>query len=463
MTARIHEHQAGRLPASVRAVRRGRGSDRSGRRADRGRRPDRRRRPGRARLRDPPRPAARGVAGDSGAARRRPGRGRREGQEPGLAPALRRRRQSARAPSPLQGPADDGRRSELRAGARRGRLPADEGRRPCGSRRRRRCATTATGSSRSRSSPASSPSRRSPAARRSCRRRTRRSCSSPTAACTASAPATRAAAATGSRSAHFEPGSDIVAKLTVLAEGTQGHLTGAALARFGLEGEQPQIWALGVKEVWKVPKPLEHIVHTMGWPLRKRAKYGEFGGSFIYPMGDGHGLARLRRRARVQRRRVLGPRRAAGVQDAPARPQDPPRRRADRLGREDDHRGRLPRAAEAVPRAGPAARGRERGTRQRADAEGDPLRDRVRDHGGGGGVPVAPARRVAEPRRRARVVRRGAARQLRGEGSARGPEHAPGLRQGVLHGRRARERDDRDEGQPAAEGATRSRRTPSAR
>ncbi len=83
----------------------------------------------------------------------------------------------------------------------------------------------------------------------------------------------------------FEPGSDIVAKLTVLAEGTQGHLTGAAVARFGLEGAQPQIWALGVKEVWKVPKPLEHIVHTMGWPLRKSAKYGEFGGSFIYPMG----------------------------------------------------------------------------------------------------------------------------------------------------------------------------------
>ena len=83
----------------------------------------------------------------------------------------------------------------------------------------------------------------------------------------------------------FEPGSDIVARLTVLAEGTQGHLTGAALARFGLQGAQPQIWALGVKEVWKVAKPLGHIVHTLGWPLRKRSKYGEFGGSFIYPMG----------------------------------------------------------------------------------------------------------------------------------------------------------------------------------
>jgi electron-transferring-flavoprotein dehydrogenase len=84
----------------------------------------------------------------------------------------------------------------------------------------------------------------------------------------------------------FEPGSDLVARLTVLAEGTQGHLTGAAISRFGLEGEQPQIWALGVKEVWRVPRPLGHIVHTMGWPLRKSAKYGEFGGSFIYPMGD---------------------------------------------------------------------------------------------------------------------------------------------------------------------------------
>ena len=84
----------------------------------------------------------------------------------------------------------------------------------------------------------------------------------------------------------YEPGSDIAAKVTVLAEGTQGHLTGAAIDRFGLEGKQPQIWALGVKEVWKVPRPLRHIVHTMGWPLRKRAKYGEFGGSFIYPMGD---------------------------------------------------------------------------------------------------------------------------------------------------------------------------------
>jgi electron-transferring-flavoprotein dehydrogenase len=85
---------------------------------------------------------------------------------------------------------------------------------------------------------------------------------------------------------NFEPGSDLVAKVTVLAEGTQGHLTGVALDRFGLTGENPQVWALGVKEVWKVKRPLDRVIHTLGWPLRPGAKFREFGGSFIYPMGE---------------------------------------------------------------------------------------------------------------------------------------------------------------------------------
>jgi len=85
---------------------------------------------------------------------------------------------------------------------------------------------------------------------------------------------------------NLEPGSDLVAKVTVLAEGTQGHLTGVAIDHFGLHGAEPQVWELGVKEVWKVAKPLDHIVHTLGWPLRTAKKYREFGGSFVYPMGD---------------------------------------------------------------------------------------------------------------------------------------------------------------------------------
>jgi electron-transferring-flavoprotein dehydrogenase len=90
----------------------------------------------------------------------------------------------------------------------------------------------------------------------------------------------------GEQLSNFEPGSDVTAKVTVLAEGTQGHLTGVAMDQFSLAGENPQVWALGVKEVWKVPKPLHRIIHTMGWPLRGGHEYREFGGSFIYPMGD---------------------------------------------------------------------------------------------------------------------------------------------------------------------------------
>ena len=90
----------------------------------------------------------------------------------------------------------------------------------------------------------------------------------------------------GEKLANFEPGSDVLARITVLAEGTQGHLTGAGIQRFGLGGENPQVWALGVKEVWRVAKPLRRVIHTLGWPLRAGAKYREFGGSFIYPMGD---------------------------------------------------------------------------------------------------------------------------------------------------------------------------------
>jgi len=90
----------------------------------------------------------------------------------------------------------------------------------------------------------------------------------------------------GEELGRFEPGSDIRAQVTILAEGTQGHLTTAALERFELVGSSPQTWALGVKEVWKVTQPLREVIHTMGWPLRSGSRFREFGGSFIYPMGD---------------------------------------------------------------------------------------------------------------------------------------------------------------------------------
>ena len=90
----------------------------------------------------------------------------------------------------------------------------------------------------------------------------------------------------GEELSNFEPGADLIAKATVLCEGTQGHLTGAAIRHFEIGSEDPQQWELGVKEVWEVQKPLDRVIHTMGWPLHFAAKYREFGGSFIYPMGE---------------------------------------------------------------------------------------------------------------------------------------------------------------------------------
>ena len=90
---------------------------------------------------------------------------------------------------------------------------------------------------------------------------------------------------------NFEPGTDVVAKATVLAEGCWGHLTGAAIKEFELGADrEPQVWELGVKEVWKVPKALDRVIHTIGpWPLKLPAKYGQIGGTWIYPMKNAKG------------------------------------------------------------------------------------------------------------------------------------------------------------------------------
>jgi electron-transferring-flavoprotein dehydrogenase len=87
---------------------------------------------------------------------------------------------------------------------------------------------------------------------------------------------------------NFEPGTDIKAHATVLAEGCWGHLTGAAIKEFDLaDGREPQVWELGVKEVWRVPKPLDRVIHTIGpWPCKLSPKYGQIGGTWLYPMKD---------------------------------------------------------------------------------------------------------------------------------------------------------------------------------
>src|SRR5881409_3574627 len=73
---------------------------------------------------------------------------------------------------------------------------------------------------------------------------------------------------------------DLTAKVTVLAEGTRGSLSQGWLEWQAVPSENPQIYALGVKEIWETRRPLDAIVHTLGWPVPTDA----FGGSFMYPL-----------------------------------------------------------------------------------------------------------------------------------------------------------------------------------
>ncbi|HXG72114.1 MAG TPA: electron-transfer flavoprotein:ubiquinone oxidoreductase [Gemmatimonadaceae bacterium] len=78
----------------------------------------------------------------------------------------------------------------------------------------------------------------------------------------------------------FTPPTDITAQVTVLAEGTRGTLSQAYLQWQKISSANPQIFALGVKEIWETKTPLDAIIHTLGWPLPNDA----FGGSFMYPL-----------------------------------------------------------------------------------------------------------------------------------------------------------------------------------
>src|SRR3989440_6740150 len=80
--------------------------------------------------------------------------------------------------------------------------------------------------------------------------------------------------------ATYQAPNDVVARVTVLAEGTRGMLAQAYLEWQRVAAENPQIFALGVKEIWETTRPLDTIVHTLGWPLPRHA----FGGSFMYPL-----------------------------------------------------------------------------------------------------------------------------------------------------------------------------------
>src|SRR5687768_841788 len=90
----------------------------------------------------------------------------------------------------------------------------------------------------------------------------------------------------GEKRATFEPGVDIRAKVTILADGVRGNLTKQLSRRSRINvGKQPQVFALGIKELWEVPAgrlPGGTVMHTVGYPLDQN----EFGGGFIYAMSE---------------------------------------------------------------------------------------------------------------------------------------------------------------------------------
>lgn len=85
----------------------------------------------------------------------------------------------------------------------------------------------------------------------------------------------------GSHGSGYAEPTDLTAKVTVLSEGTRGTLGQAYRTWQNIGSPNPQMFALGVKELWQTPKPLDRIIHTLGWPLPRDA----FGGSFAYPCG----------------------------------------------------------------------------------------------------------------------------------------------------------------------------------
>src|SRR5262245_11757861 len=89
----------------------------------------------------------------------------------------------------------------------------------------------------------------------------------------------------GIKKGNYQPGGILAGKLVVLAEGTRGSMTKQLVADLGLQGKNPQVYAIGAKEVWEVPKgqcPPGLVVHTMGYPLDGNT----FGGGWVYGMGE---------------------------------------------------------------------------------------------------------------------------------------------------------------------------------
>jgi len=87
--------------------------------------------------------------------------------------------------------------------------------------------------------------------------------------------------AEGEKKSGYEPGVELKAKFTVLAEGCRGHLGKEIISKYNLDkGKDPQHYGIGFKEVWDLNPDLHEeglVIHTLGWPSK-----GTVSGSYFY-------------------------------------------------------------------------------------------------------------------------------------------------------------------------------------
>jgi electron-transferring-flavoprotein dehydrogenase len=79
---------------------------------------------------------------------------------------------------------------------------------------------------------------------------------------------------------NFTPGYEQCTKITVLAEGPRESLTKDLVEKYKLDGVNPQIYGIDIKELWEVQPgriALGFVAHTLGWPLSDLS-----GGGWIY-------------------------------------------------------------------------------------------------------------------------------------------------------------------------------------
>ncbi len=144
----------------------------------------------------------------------------------------------------------------------------------------------------------------------------------------------------GNERGNFEPGSDLIAKATVLAEGTIGHLTDAAVEllrprrRPEALGDRRQ-GGLGGPEAARPRDPHDELAASARPEVQRVRRLVHL------PDGRGQALHRHGRRPRHDRRDLLVPRPPPAAEDPPVHPRPPRGRQAGRLGREDDSVRRL--------------------------------------------------------------------------------------------------------------------------